>query len=28
LIVKKIFCLSHPGLIFIFTKEAFKVPKQ
>jgi hypothetical protein len=23
LIIKEIFCLSQPGLIFIFTKEAF-----
>jgi hypothetical protein len=28
LIFKKIFCLSHPGLIFIFTKKAFKITKQ
>jgi hypothetical protein len=28
LIFEKIFCLSHPGLIFILTKKAFKIPKQ
>jgi hypothetical protein len=25
---KKIFCLSNPGLIFIFTKKACLIPKQ
>jgi hypothetical protein len=28
LIFKKIFCLSHPGLIFIFTKRLFKFPSS
>jgi hypothetical protein len=25
---KKIFCLNHPGLIFIFTKKLFKFPSS
>jgi hypothetical protein len=25
---KKIFCLSHPGLIFILTKKLFKFPSS
>jgi hypothetical protein len=28
LILKNIFCLSHPGLIFIFTKTAFQIPSE
>jgi hypothetical protein len=27
-LILKIICLSHPGPIFIFTKKAFKIPKQ
>jgi hypothetical protein len=28
LIFKQILCLSHPGLIFISTKKAFKFPSS